>query len=73
MIIKFIRKGVYIYIYIFFFFFFLQYWSLNSGPIPSATSPALFCERFFLDKVLWNYFPELALNLDPSDLCLLIS
>jgi hypothetical protein len=29
------------------FFFFLRYWGLNSGPTPSATPPALFCEGFF--------------------------
>jgi hypothetical protein len=43
-------------------FFFLQYWSLNSGPIPWATSPALFCfilfcfvcDGFFPDRVSWT-------------------
>jgi hypothetical protein len=27
--------------------YFLQCWGLNSGPVPWATSPALFCEGFF--------------------------
>jgi hypothetical protein len=39
------------YFFSFFFFFFLLYWGLNSGPIPWATLPALFWERFFWDRV----------------------
>jgi hypothetical protein len=31
--------------------FFFRYWGLNSGPIPQATSLALFCEGFFRDRV----------------------
>jgi hypothetical protein len=30
---------------------------LNSGPIPWATPPALFCERFFPDRVSMNFLP----------------
>jgi hypothetical protein len=32
-------------------FFFWQYWSLNSGPSPWATPPALFCDEYFWDRV----------------------
>jgi hypothetical protein len=32
-----------------------------------------FCDGFFQDKSLSNYLPRLALNCDPSDLCLLSS
>jgi hypothetical protein len=32
----------------------LRYWGLNSGPIPWATPPALFCEGFFQERVLWT-------------------
>jgi hypothetical protein len=39
------------------FIFFLWYWSLNSGPIPWATPPALFCEVFFQDKVSQTICP----------------
>jgi hypothetical protein len=35
----------------------------------STTPPALFCEGFFQDKVS-NYFPRLASNHHPPDLCL---
>jgi hypothetical protein len=31
--------------------YFLLYWGLNSGSTPWATSPALFCEGFFWDRV----------------------
>jgi hypothetical protein len=34
-------------------FFFLRYWSLNSGPSPWTTPPALFLWRVFQDSVLW--------------------
>jgi hypothetical protein len=38
--------------FFFFFFFFLWCWSLNSGPTPQATPPALFlCDGFFQDRV----------------------
>jgi hypothetical protein len=33
------------------FLFFFQYWSLNSGPSPWATPPALFLWRVFWDRV----------------------
>jgi hypothetical protein len=39
------------------FFFFLQYWDLNSGPMPWATPPAFFCDMFFWDRVLWTICP----------------
>jgi hypothetical protein len=47
----------------------LQYWGLNSPP---ATPPALFCEGFF-EIGSPELFAQLALNLDPPDLCLLSS
>jgi hypothetical protein len=33
------------------FFFFLRYCGLNSGPMPWATPPALFCDGFFRNRV----------------------
>jgi hypothetical protein len=36
---------------------FFQCWDLNWGPTPWATPPALFCDRFFWDKVLWTICP----------------
>jgi hypothetical protein len=38
-------------------FLFWQYWGLNSGLIPWATPPALFCDGFFQDRVLRTTFP----------------
>jgi hypothetical protein len=32
----------------------LWYWGLNSGPLPWDTPPALFCDGFFWDRVLWT-------------------
>jgi hypothetical protein len=46
---------------------------LNSGPSLWATPSALFLWKVFWDRVSWNYLPGLALNHDPSDLCLLSS
>jgi hypothetical protein len=40
-----------------FLFFVLRYRGLNSGTIPWATPPALFCEGFFQDRVLWIFCP----------------
>jgi hypothetical protein len=37
--------------------FFLQYCSLNSGPIPWATPPTLFCDGFFQDRLLRTIWP----------------
>jgi hypothetical protein len=34
----------------------LQYWSLNSGSIPWATPPALFCEGLFWVRVPWTVY-----------------
>jgi hypothetical protein len=34
-------------IFIYLSFFFLWYWGLNSGPTPTATPPALFCDGYF--------------------------
>jgi hypothetical protein len=39
----------------------------------SATPPALFCDRFFKDRVLKTICLGLALNCDSPDLCLLTS
>jgi hypothetical protein len=33
---------------------FLWYWGLNSEPIPSVTPPALSCDGFIWDRVLWT-------------------
>jgi hypothetical protein len=53
--------------------FVLQYWSLNSGPTPWTTSPALFGDGCFRDRVSWSICPGLASNCDPPHLCLLSS
>jgi hypothetical protein len=36
---------------------FLQHWSLNTGPSPWATLPALFCNGIFWHKVSRTIFP----------------
>jgi hypothetical protein len=39
------------------FFFFFWYWDLNSGLIPWATPPALFCDGFCQDRVSRIIYP----------------
>jgi hypothetical protein len=39
------------------FFFFLWYWGLELRPTPWATLPALFCNEFFPDRILWSIRP----------------
>jgi hypothetical protein len=33
----------------------LWYWGLNSGLTSWATSPAVFCDGFFRDRVSWTF------------------
>jgi hypothetical protein len=40
----------------FWLFHFLWYWGLKSRPTLWATPPALFCDVFFWDRVLWTIF-----------------
>jgi hypothetical protein len=40
------ENGAFLPVYL---FIYLQYWALNSEPIPWATPPALFCEGFFFE------------------------
>jgi hypothetical protein len=37
---------------------FLWYWGLNTGPTSRATSPALFCDGYFQDRISWTIFPD---------------
>jgi hypothetical protein len=51
------------------FSFFFKYWGLNSGPSLWATLPALFCERYFWDRISRTTCPGLTRNHEPPNLC----
>jgi hypothetical protein len=40
--------------FMYLFIYLLLYWGMNSGPSPWATLLALFCDGYFLYRVLWT-------------------
>jgi hypothetical protein len=55
------------------FFFFFEVMGFEIRAYAFETLPVLFCDGYFADRVLQNYFPRLASKHYPPDLCLLRS